>query len=281
MDNFIVQTWNVGSADVDKQRKENHLDETVLNDLQNGIYLFQEISNKAKQYKNIIYQSNSNRNKDSTIELQPYGCAIYWTDKFKFVQVVEPRYFKPIYDKSKNEHINIGHRSTPFVVLLYDNMFIIVISIHCYVPKISSDNKRKLMIRSILDDSLTIRHKLEEKHKKKTIVIIGGDFNTRPQLYNSLFGNYIDKNKLHVVSSERQINKVLTTANQLTKFKERLDYLFVSNNINHSMESVIGISNQYIDNFNSDVKNKNMEYENKDHAKIQILMIPNMDPNII
>lgn len=281
MNNFIVQTWNVGSADVDKQRKENNLDENIINDLQNGIYLFQEISDKVKQYKNVIYQSNSSRNKDSSIELQPYGCAIHWTDKFKFIQLVEPRYYKPIYDKTKDENISIGHRSTPFVVLLYENMCIVAISLHCYVPKKSSDNKRKLMIRSILDDSLAIRCKLEDKHKKKTIVIIGGDFNTRPQLYNSLFGNYIEKNKLHVVSSNRQMNKVLTTANQLTNFKERLDYLFVSNNINHSMESVVGISNQSVDKFDSDVRNKNMEYENKDHAKIQILVIPNMDPNTI
>jgi hypothetical protein len=295
MNNFIVQSWNVGSPDVDRQRRENKLDDSVLKNLDNGIYLFQEISNKIKDYKNMIFQENRaiiKKNDEMLVESQPYGCAVHWTDDFKFIQIFQPRYFKPLEaEKFKNDNASdikkmiytIGERSSPFVILEKNNIIYIVISMHLHVPKSSSDGKRKIMFRSILDDSTDIKNKLIKKYNKKVVSIIGGDLNTQPYLINPLINsnvNYIEKNDLHFLANHKQKTKLLSSINMMTGFRARLDYLILSNNINHSMESIEGISNQSTENFRK-TENRKLEDPDKDHARIKTLIIPDMDPNIV
>jgi exonuclease III len=265
MDNFIVQIWNVGYADVDKQRRENNFDEGFLN-VKKGIYLYQEISDKISNYDKNIFRNNTSvkyENGEMKVDKQPYGTAILWTNEFEFIEINEPSYLGPYIKNNFNGNELLGQRSTPFVTLKYKDMFIIAISLHCYVPNKRSENKRKIMLRSIMDDSLRIRQMTENKYQKKVMVIIGGDFNTIPQSIEPMFFskiNYIEKNDLHFVASSKQRKYTITAKNKLTGFQGRLDYIITSNNINHSHEFISEIDLE----------------KDFDHSLIKIIVIPDL-----
>jgi len=103
MDNFILQSWNVGFADVEKQRTNKCFDNTIISELKKGVYLFQEISDLVKNNKNCIFRNNETiieQNKQLKLQTQPYGNAVFWTEEFKFIKIIEPSYLIPFLKKN-------------------------------------------------------------------------------------------------------------------------------------------------------------------------------------
>lgn len=298
---FIIESFNMG-VDNKKHPDFKKLFNSIIEDRRKfkevyesrGIYFYQEV---PKQYKKQIIDSDRGiYNESASIivedgiykpDVQEKGCALMWTSNFILKKTVDPSYWNSFKNKDYNHYnekdslfkkvsANTGIRSTSWVILQdnFSKEMYACISLHLPVSKSVNNNvpvRRKIILRGILNDAKHL------KEKYGCLPIIGGDFNTKPDELKNLTidssgKNHIIDNGLVFAETKKQLSDTITVINNLTNFKERIDYFILDHKINHSREFVHGI-----DNSKSKYEKKHISEFEKigyDHAMIKVAIIP-------